>query len=164
MARTVSRWIRFLVDDSGATPREIPVDKIGAVGFTYDTEDLTAFQDAIKGYLANHPDATIEIEGPFDTSDAVAASATTVKPALSGSHTVLAPVSAPTFTTPLGLAVMFGMQHYWAAGEPVFGVVAPSATEGYICTEYTVQEGVKYKASFKPVPGCTPAWGTAILT
>lgn len=161
--RTVTKWIRFLVDDSGGTPREIPVDSISPVGFAYDETDLTAFQDAVKGYLAAHPDAVIDITGPFDTSAAAAAAASGAAPTLSGSHTILAPIAAVTFTTPLGLAVMFGDKGYWATGQPVFGVVAPSATSGYVCTKYQV-EGEKYSARFVPYPGTVPAWGTAILT
>ena len=161
--RTVTRFTRFLVDDSSGTPREIPVETIGAVGLVYEETDLTAYQDALMGFLAGHPDAPIEITGPFSNSAAVAAAATGVAPALSGSHTVLQPISAPTFTTPLGLAVMIGIRGYWTTGDPVFGVVAPSATEGYVCTKYTV-EGEKYSAKFVVYPGSTPAWGSSILT
>lgn len=161
--RTVTRWVRFLVDDSSGTPREIPVDSISPVGLVYDEVDVTAFQDAVKGYLAGHPDAPIEITGPFSNLAAAAAAASGAAPALSGSHTVLSPISAPTFTTPLGLAVMWGIRGYWATGDPVFGVVAPSATSGYECVAYTV-DGEKYTARFVPYPGTTPAFGTAILT
>jgi len=160
--RTVTKWTRFLVDDSAGTPREIPVDSISPVGFVYDETDLTAYQDQVKGYLAGHPDAPIDITGPFDTTAAVGAAASAAAPALSGSHTVLVPITAPTFTTPLGLAVMFGIRTWWTTGDPVFGVVAPSATSGYVCTKFTV-DGEKYSASFKPFPGTVPAWGTAIL-
>lgn len=161
--RTVDKWTRFLVDDSGGTPREIPIDSISPVGFVYDEEDLTAYQDQVKGYLAKHPDCPIEITGPWDTTAVAAAAASAAAPVLSGSHTVLNVVSAPTFQTPLGLCVCYGVRHYWEAGEPVFGIVSPSATQGYICTKY-VKEGPKYSARFVPYPGSTPAWGTAILT
>lgn len=161
--RTVSRWTRFLVDDSSGTPREIPINTLSPVGFQYDESDQTAYQDAVKGYLAEHPDAPIDIGGPFSNNAAVAAAASGAAPALSGSHTVLAPISAPTFTTPLGLAVMFGIQGYWTTGDPVFGVASPSATSGYICTQY-VADGSSYTARFVPFAGTTPAWGTAILT
>lgn len=161
--RTVTKWMRFLVDGSDGTPREIPVDSVSPVGFVYDESEETAFQDQVKGYLANHPEAAIDITGPFDNTAATGAAGTGAAPTLSGSHTILAPISAPTFVTPLGLAVMWGIRGYWASGDPVFGIVAPSATQGYVCTKYQV-EGDKYSASFKPFPGSTPAWGTAILT
>jgi len=161
--RTVTKWIRFLVDDSAGTPREIPINSLSPVGFVYDENDLTAWQDAIKGYLTGHPDAPIDIGGPFDNSAAAGAAASGAAPVLSGSHTVLQPISAPTFTTPLGLAVMFGIRGYWTTGDPVFGVVAPSATTGYVCTSYKVG-GETYTARFVPFLGSAPAWGTAILT
>lgn len=163
MSRTVTKWMRFLVDDSGGTPREIPVDSVGATGFVYDEVDLTAYQDAVKGYLANHPEAAIEITGPLSNDAAAAAAASAAAPVLSGSHTILAPLSAPTFTTPLGLCVAWGFDGFWATGDPVFGVVAPSATSGYSLVKFQV-EGEKFSASFKPFPGTTPAWGTALLT
>ena len=161
--RTVTKWTRFAVDDSGGTPREIPVDSISPVGFVYDETELTAYQDQVKGYLAAHPDAAIDITGPLDNSAAVALAASAAAPALSGSYTVLQPISVPTFTTPLGLWVGFGIRGYWATGDPAFGIVAPSATQGYVCTKFQI-EGEKYSASFKPYPGSTPAWGTAIIS
>jgi hypothetical protein len=159
--RTVTKWIRFLVDDSSGTPREIPINSLSPVGFVYDENDVTAWQDAVKGYLSAHPDAPIEISGPLDNTAAAAAAASGNAPALSGSHTVLYNLAGGV--TPLGLAVMFGIRQYWVTGEPGFGVVAPSATSGYLCTSYTV-EGETYSARFVPYPGTTPAWGTAILT
>jgi len=161
--RTTTKWCRFACDDVNGVPREVPIDSLSPVGFVYDEVDLTAWQDAVKGYLANHPDAPIDITGPLDTSDAVGLAASGAAPALSGSYTVLVPITATGFTTPLGLAVMWGIRGYWATGDPVFGIVAPSATSGYVCTKFQI-EGEKYSASFKPFPGSVPAWGTAILT
>lgn len=161
--RTVTKWTRFAVDDSAGTPREIPVDSISPVGFVYDETELTAYQDQVKNYLAAHPDAVIDITGPFDTTAAAALAASGAAPVLSGSHTVLAPISAPTFTTPLGLWIGIGIRGYWTTGDPAFGVVAPSATSGYVCTKYQV-EGEKYSARFVPFPGTVPAFGTAIIT
>lgn len=161
--RTVDRWTRVLIDDSAGTPREIPVDTLSPVGLTYGEEDLTAWQDPVKGYLANHPEAAIDFGGIWDTLAAAAAAASGAAPVLSGSHTVLNPISAPTFTTPLGFAIMYGIRGYWATGDPVFGVVAPSATSGYVLTKF-VKNGPKYEARVVPYPGTTPAWGTAGLT
>lgn len=159
--RTITRWMRFGVDDSGGTPREIPVDTIGPVGFTYDENDVTALQDAVKTYLAGHPDAAIDITGPFDNSVEVGLAASGAAPTLSGSHTVLSAICGGG--TPLGLWIAWGIRGYWETGNPTFGVVAPSATSGYLCTKYTV-EGEKYSARFVPYPGTVPAFGTAILT
>lgn len=161
--RTITKFTRFAVDDSAGTPREIPVDSISPVGFVYDQTELTAYQDQVKGYLAAHPDAPIDVTGPFDNSAAAALAASGAAPTLSGSHTVLQPISATTFTTPLGLWIGIGIRGYWTTGDPAFGVVAPSATSGYVCTQYQVV-GEKYAARFVPFPGTVPAWGTAIIT
>ena len=160
--RTTTKWIRFAVTDKDGDPREIPVDSIGPVGLTYDEVELTAFQDAVKGYLSNHPDAPIDITGPFDTTAEAALAASGLAPTLSGSHTVLSVINTVNWN-PRGLWVAFGIRGYWtAATDPAFGVAAPSITSGYVCTKYTV-EGEKYSASFKPYPGTIPAWGTALL-
>lgn len=161
--RTVTRWIRFGVDDADGDPREIPINSIGFVGFTFGEEDVSAWQDAVIAFLAQQPTAAIEITGPFSDKAEVAWAASGLKPALTGSYTVLSLIAAPTFTTPLGLAVHFGMQGYWADGDPVFGVISPSATEGYVCTKFVV-DGSFYQAKFQPYPGSTPAWGTDDIT
>ena len=161
--RTVLRWVRFAVDDSAGTPREIPIDSLSPVGFVYGESEQTAWQDAVKGYLSDHPDAPIDIGGPVENTAAVGLAASGAAPALSGSTTVLIPISALTFTTPLGLWVGFGIRGYWTTGDPAFGIVAPSATQGYVCMKFQI-EGVKYSARFVPYPGAVPAWGTAIIT
>ena len=162
--RTVTKWTRFGVSDNNGVAREIPVDSISPAGFTYDEVEVTAWQDAVKGYLTNHPDAPIDITGPWDNRAAAALAASGLAPVLSGSHTVLSALAAPGGTTlPRGLWIAIGVRGYWtAATDPAFGVASPSATSGYVLTKYTV-EGEKYSASFKPYPGTTPAWGTAIL-
>lgn len=161
--RTVSKWIRFVVKDSAGTLREIPINSISVVGITYDEQDLTAFQDAIKGTLSNMPDAPIEISGPFDTTAATTVAASGATPTLSGSHTVLNGING--LSTPLSLGAYFGVRHLWETGEPTFGITS-SASAGYICTSYTVNPAdMTYKATFKLFPGSTaPAWGTAVVT
>ena len=162
VGRTVTKWTRFAVTDKDGDPREIPVDSISPVGLSYDEVDVTAYQDAVKGYLANHPDAPIDITGPFDTTAEAALAASTLAPTLSGSHTVLSVIDSVNHN-PRGLWIAFGIRGYWtAATDPAFGVAAPSATNGYVCTKYVV-ENEKYSARFVPYPGSTPAWGTAIL-
>ena len=160
--RTVSKWTRFGVDDSAGTARELLVDSITGVGFSFGAVNLTAYSDAVAGFLTAHPTAEIEISGPFSNLAAAAFAASAAAPTPSGPHGVLSGITTPTFTTPLALAVHYGIRGYWATGDPVFGVVTASATEGYLCYSYVV-DGEKYKASFKPIPGSTPAWGTAII-
>ena len=86
--RTVDKWTRFGIDDSSGTPREIPVATITPVGFVYDEADLTAFQDQVKGYLAEHPDSAIDITGPWGNLAAAGLAASAAAPTLSGAHTI----------------------------------------------------------------------------
>ncbi len=159
--RTVTKWIRFGVDDSGGVAREIPIDSLSPVGFQWDETELTAWQDQVKGYLVNHPDCAIDITGPFDNSIAAGFADGGAAPTLSGSHTILAPIVGGN--TPLALAVHFGMQALWADGDPVFGVITATAATGYLCTKYSI-EGEKYSARFVPYPGSIPAWGTTHIS
>ena len=154
--RTVAKFVDFRIHDSGGTMRSIPVDSINGVGLTYDEADVTAFQDAIKNVLPNHPDLTVTITGPFDNSAAAAAGT------LSGSHTILSGVVGGT--TPLSMDIQVGIRHAWEAGEPQFGITATS-TSGMICTAYSVDlAAMKYSAQFRVMGGTAPAWGTAAET
>lgn len=161
--RTTGAYVRFLVDDSAGTPREIPVDSINGVGLDYGGADTTALQDAVKSVLPETPDCVIEITGPFDNTAAAAAGASGAAPSLSGSHTVLSGIVG--VGTPLMLDVRFGVRHYWETGEPVFGITG-TAANGFICTKYTVDAGTaKYAATFRVMAGsAAPAWGTAAHT
>jgi hypothetical protein len=151
--RTSKRWTNFILGDSGNVLRNIPVDSINGVGLEYEEADVTAFQDAIKNALADQPDCTIEISGPFDTSAAAAS------PSLSGSHTVLSAIVGDN--TPRTLDVQIGIRHAWESGEPQFGF-SRSATSGIIVTKYTVNPGDgKYSATLKVFGTTAPAWGSA---
>ena len=160
--RTVSRFINFSVEDDTDTMREIPVSDISVVGVVYEEQDLTAFQDAVKGALPGMPDAPIEISGPFDSSAVATASASAVVPALSGSHTVLKDICGRMH--PLSLDVQFGIRQTYTAGEPQFGITADSdGVGGYLCTSYTVGSDLMYSARFVLAPGSSlPAWGIAL--
>ena len=155
--RTTSNWIDFIVQDSGATLRSIPVNTINGLGLNYEETDLTAFQDAIKGALLGQPDCSIDIAGPFDTT--AAASAGT----LSGSHTILSAIVG--VLTPLAIDVQVGIRAAWESGAPQFGITS-TATSGFLCSNYSVDVGAgTYTAKFVMFPGSSaPAWGTAAET
>lgn len=161
--RTASKWVKFYIGDSGAVIREIAVDSIGSFSLAYPEVDLTAFQDAVQGFLTNVPDFSLTITGPFDSAAQQAASGSATAPALSGSHTILAPLVG--LLTPLSWAVCFGMRQYYFTGEPAFGQTK-TATSGIILTEYAVDPaGVKYSAKFRLFPGSVaPTWTNAIPT
>jgi hypothetical protein len=163
LGRTASKWVKFYIGDSGATIREIPVDTIGPIGLSYPEVDLTAFQDAVKGFLTDVPDFALDIGGPFDTTAAVAASGSGAAPALSGSHTVLAPLTG--LLVPVSWAVCFGMRQYYITGEPAFGQTK-TATSGVILIEYLADPAAgKYSAKLRLFPGsAVPGWTNAIPT
>lgn len=145
--RTVSKWVAFKIDDSGGTLRSIAVDSINGVGLTYDESEVTAFFDAVKNVLPNHPDVQITITGPFDNT------------ASTGSHTVLSGVNGGN--TPLSMDIQIGMRQAWEAGEPQFGITS-SSTSGMLVTNYTVDmTTMKYTANIRVMGPTAPAWGTA---
>jgi hypothetical protein len=163
LGRTVSKFVKFYMSDSAGTIREIPVDSIGPVGLSYGEVDLSAFQDAVKGFLPDQPDFSLEISGPFDTAAAVAASGSASAPSLSGSHTILAPL--PGLMTPLSWAVCFGMRQYYFTGEPAFGQTKTAAS-GVLVFEYMPDPNAgKYSAKLRLFPGSVaPTWTNAIPT
>ena len=161
--RTVSKFFKFQLKDSGGVLRDIPVNSVNGIGLTYDEVDLTAFQDAVKGFLPNQPDFTLTISGPFSNSAAVAASGSGQAAALSGSHTVLAALNGQM--TPLSFGCYFGIQNYWSTGDPVFGLSA-TATSGVLVLDYQVDpSNMTYSAKLRLFPGsAAPTWGTTAIT
>lgn len=161
--RTVGKYVKFQIDDSAGTKRDIPVTSVNGVGLTYPEVDVTAIQDAVKGMLNGQPDYVLEISGPFDNSTATAASTKAEAAKLSGSHTVLADL--PNDLTPLGFAIYIGVRQAWVTGEPAFGIAGTSAN-GVICMNYNVDPiGSNYTATFRMYPGsAVPSWGTDVIT
>lgn len=158
VGRTIGKYSKVQIEDSGGTMRDIPVTSIGGVGITYEEIDVTALQDALKGMLAGQGSSSVTIGGPFDNTAAQAASGTGAAAALSGSHTVLSAINGSN--TGRTFAVYIGIQGYWATGDPVFGGV-----DSFIVTDYTVDAAAgTYSAKITYKAGATaPAWGTAAL-
>ena len=159
--RTLPKWMKVQVEDSGGVMRDIPVNTASPVGFTFEEIDVSALQEANKSFLAGQGSVSVTITGPLDNTAAQAASGTGAAPALSGSHIVLSAIATPTYCN-TGRTVAFyqGIQGYWATGDPVFGGV-----DSFIITEYTVDlSNGTYSAKFAYKSGATaPAWGTAAL-
>ena len=158
--RTVSRWFKFQIYDSGATLRDINIVTIAAFGPNYTEVDLTAANDPVGNALPGMPVVKIAITARFDNKAATAASGSGAAPAFSGTHTVLSGING--LSVPLTLGIYYGIQKYWSTGDPVFGL-AQSATSGFLCRNYQVN-GVDIAADFIVFPGSSiPAWGTAAL-
>lgn len=152
--RTVSGFCKFIIGDSGnGTLRQLPVSGFSALGASYELTDMSAFQDAVKGALLNTPEAPFSIHCPWDTSAAAASSS------LSGSHTILSALVGAM--TPLTVDFQFGIRHAWETGEPNWGITA-TATSGYICHRYVLNDDFSCDADFVPFPGSSlAAFGTS---
>ncbi len=161
--RTVGKFFKFQIDDSAGTVRDIAVTSVGGVGVSYDQVDLTALNDALKGFMSGHGDVTLAISGPLSTTVAAAASASGAAASYSGSHVVLAPLNGGV--TPLTFGCYVGIQSLWSTGDPAFGITS-SASSGITVFDYIVDpSGVTYSATLKMFPGSAlPAWGTAAFT
>lgn len=162
--RTVPKYFKFQVDDSGGTMRDLPVFTVNDIGLDFAEENgLVAWQDAVMGSLSGLPDFAVDIGGPFSNVAAQAASGSGAAAALSGSHTVLN--NLPGGVTPLGFGIYFGIQSIWSTGDPVFGLTA-SAVNGLLCFSYKPNPSTMlYTARFRMIVGsAVPAWGTAVIT
>lgn len=156
--RTSPRFSKMQIEDVNGVLRDIPVKTFGNVGLTYDEVDLSALQDLVKGFMTGQAAFSLTLTGPFDTTAAATASATTEASGahLSGSHTVLEPLDGGA--TPLAFGIYFGIQADWAAGDPVFG-----ADNSILVSDYTVDpaSGMYSCKIIKAAGGTDPIWDTA---
>lgn len=161
--RTVGKWVKVQIDDTGGVMRDIPVLTIGDVGLTQNMIEISALQDAVKGFEAGVPGFTLDITGPFSDTAVSSASGSGAAASLSGSHTVLN--GLPGGVAGLGFAVYIGMLGYWATNDPTFGI-SGTATNGVYVTNYQAQpETGMYSAQLMMKSGsAAPAWGTAVTT
>jgi hypothetical protein len=146
--RTVQDFTSLLIS-SGGSMRVINIDSLGDLGLDYSEEEMSAFQDAVKGVLVGKPDFSLEFGGPVDNTATTGAS--TVLRALVGANTALS------------FDVQIGVRHAWEAGEQQFGLSAVVASNsGVIVTSYK-ESGGKFKAKLRMTAGSAvlPAWGTA---
>jgi len=118
---------------------------VSQFGLTYDTQDVTAFADAIKNIVLGQPGAPITLGGPIDTT-----------------ITTLFGTSPITGTgTPVSLDLQMGIRHAFEAGEPQFGITS-SASVGYVVFAFTVDPVANtWSASLDVVGATAPAFGTA---
>jgi len=153
------RFSKFQIEDTDGVLRDIPISSWGTVGLTYDELDVSSLQEVVKAFLSGQATFSMTISGPFDNSDAAAASASGNVAALSGSHTVLQPLNGGL--TPRAFGCYFGVLTYWTTGDPVFG-----ADNSVIVTDYTFDPGAgTYSCKIAHVSGGTaPSWGTSAIT
>lgn len=163
--RTPSKFVRVIIGDSSNVLREVPVNKIGNVGLTYPEVDLTAIQDALRGFLQGIPNFSMTLGGPLDSSAAVAIATTGNAPTLSGSHTVLYPLNG--LMVPRSFGILIGIRHYYETGEPAF-TISQSSTSGMLVSEYQViqnGEAMEYSCKLMMYPASTaPTWSNGFPT
>jgi hypothetical protein len=161
--RTISKWTKVYIDDSGGTLREIPVNSINGVGIECPAVDVSAWQDAIRNVLVDTGACSITLSGPFDSTAATAASGSAAAPTISGSHTILAPVNG--LNTPLAFGVCFGMRQYYTTGEPAFGLNFSAGLSGFVVRSYLPNpDDGTYTAILEVFGTVAPSWLNAIPT
>jgi hypothetical protein len=158
--RTTAKFSKMQIEDDSSTMRDIPVSSYGSVGLTYAEQDCSALQDAITSVFNGQGSFGVTITGPFDNSTEVAASGTGARPALSGSHTVLAALNGGI--TPKSFGVYLGVQGDWATNDPVFGGANTILVSSYTVDPATMTYSAKLVTAGNR--GGDPTWGTAAIT
>lgn len=168
--RTPSKYLRFVLEDVDGVLRELPINKIGNIGLTYPEVDLTALQDALKGFLTGTPGFALTISGPQDNAPAAAISGSGVKPALSGGHDVLRRLVGSL--TPRAFAIAIGQRGYWQSGDPVISIASQTfsltalASDGCLVSGYdAIQNGeaIEYTAKIAMSSGsAAPTFGVTL--
>lgn len=146
--RTHFKWLQVFLDNNSGTLTDLSgyVNTISQFGLTYDTQDVTAFSDAVKNIVLGQPGAPITLGGPIDT--VIITHFGNINGAV----------------TPLSLDLRMGIRHAWEAGEPQFGITS-SSTVGYLCFSFTVDPNANTWSAQLDVFGPTaPAFGTAAET
>jgi hypothetical protein len=143
--RTHSKFCTVKLDNASGTLTDLSayVNSVGSVGLTFDTQDVTAFSDAVKNVVVGQPAGAITLGGPVDT-------------------TIITHMAAICGTgLPLSMDIQLGIRQAYTAGEPQFGI-SMSATSGYLCTAFTVDPAANtWQASFDVFGAVAPAWGTS---
>jgi hypothetical protein len=140
--RTNTKFISFFLDNSaGALTDLTPYTRsIGTVGLTYESQDVTAYNDGVKNVTIGRPDAPIAVQFLMDT-------------------TVFAHLIALNHVTPLSLDVRIGIRQAQVTGEPCFGI-SMSATSGYLLKDFT-SDGEFINATFEVFGPTAPDWATS---
>lgn len=139
--KTHVKHIKILVDDSGATARDITaaVSNVSGVGLKYDETDVTGYSDGVVNFQLGHPSSEIEISGPIDNT------------AASGAHTVLSGIVGQVSAT-VTVEVQFGIRGAPTSGDPNF-------SGEYFCSSYVISGDATYTARFVPGSATAPAFG-----
>jgi hypothetical protein len=150
--RTVQDFTSLLIGSAASDMVVMKINSLGDLGLTYEEQDMSAWQDAVKGVLVGKPDFSLDFGGPIDNT------------ATTGTSTLLR--SWVGGGTLLSFDVQVGVRHAWEANEQQMGYTGVIASNsGVIVTKY-VESGGMYSATIRMVAGsaAAPAWGTAAET
>ncbi len=150
--RTLQDFIVLKLGSAVSDMQNMKIDSLGDLGLDYEEQEMSAWCDAVKGYIVGQPDFELEFGGPIDNT------------ATTGPSTLLR--SWVGTNTLLSLDVQIGVRHAWEAGEQQFGVTGVVASNsGMILTSYKESAG-RYTARVRPTAGTAvvPAFGTAAET
>lgn len=140
--KTNARWVRFLIDDSGATARDVSasVTNISGVGLSYGETDVTAYSDGVRNFTLGHAESQLDVTGTFNNT------------ATTGAHTVFKDIAGQQSAT-VTVTVQIGIRAAPTTGDPEF--------EGeYYCSSYLVNGDGTWTARVVPGSGTAPAWTT----
>lgn len=159
--RTVPRFCKLQLEDTGGALRDIEIKSFGDIGLTYEETDVSAIIETVKKFLAGQATFSLQCTALFSNKAAVTASATTEasEAHASGALTVVEPLNGGV--TPRAFGVYFGIRHPWEAGEPVFG-----ADNCVGVSDFKVQPdaGTCTFRLYHCAGGTAPAWGTSQIT
>jgi hypothetical protein len=146
--RSNAKWIQVFLDTpSSLTELTAYIKSVNTIGVTSETQDVTAYSDAVKNVTIGRADAPIAIKFNFDTA--------------LYAH-LLAIKAAPT--TPLSLNIEFGVNHAWYTGEPTFGITS-STTSGYLMTGMSLDwDNQEINCDFAVYGPTAPSFGTTAFT
>lgn len=145
MSRTNVKHIQVHLDNAAGALTELTdyVDHVAPFGLQHDEQEVTAWGDGIKNITIGHPEAPLEIGGPFD----------------SVVHAHMVAING--VPTPLSFDIRIGLEADWQAGDPQFGI-SEDGTSGYVVSGYTFDSGnMTWRARLNCHGPTAPAWGTA---
>lgn len=146
--RTIPDFTVLKIGSAASDMQNMKISGLGDYGLDYNEVEMSAWCDAVKGYLSGQPDFKLDFEGPIDNT------------ATTGPSTLLRTwVAAHTL---LSFDLQLGVRHAWEAGEQQFGISGVVATNtGVVLTKYS-EAGGKYKATLRSMAGsaAAPAFGT----
>lgn len=157
--RTLSKFIKLQIEDSGGAMRDIPILTCSDIGITYPEITVTSHDSSLGEIVMAPGVSSITITGPWSNTAVATASSSGAAPSFSGSHTVLSAINGVNTARSFGLYI--GIRTYWTTGDPVFG-----AKDSVVVTDYRYNAETNiYTARISHLAGATvPAWGTSAIS